>query len=160
MGDTDETAEHAEAVGIARKDRDAGAVRAEAASGFPAGTGSASLRCGAITRSVRLRDIAGQWSSAAPEEAAERFPRRQLAGRYQLPAIERNARAVEVNGGDGGGLAGLVGRQPVKIAQSERPAPAVEAKAPKGGLRSISRVLPDLRRWTQPAEEVLEQPPE
>ena len=135
VADADEAAEHAVAVGIAGEDRDPPPPALVQAAALPVGAAlGVEMRRDQPVVGLDVGRIVGR-----AEEAVERLPCRQAAGRRELQPVERDVRQAEIDGGDARRIGGQVG-QHVAAARGDGHDVAVGRRAP--APRDRSRGLP------------------
>ena len=150
MGDADEAAEHAVAIGVAGEDRDPPAAEMLQAAGFPIG---ATLRVEMGRDQPMIgRDI-GRIVGRA-EETIEGLPRRQPGGGDQFQPVKRHMGPAEIDGRDVRRVGGQVGEH-VAAARGDGHDMAVRPERQR--LEVDLGILPDLG-IDQAAEQPFEQP--
>ena len=150
MGDADEAAEHAVAIGVAGEDRDPPAAEMLQAAGFPIG---AALRVEMGRDQPMIGREVGRIVGRA-EETIEGLPRRQPGGGDQFQPVKRHMGPAEIDGRDVRRVGGQVGEH-VAAARGDGHDMAVRPERQR--LEVDLGILPDLG-IDQAAEQPFEQP--
>ena len=138
MADADEAAEHAVPVGIAGEDRDPPPAALVQAAALPVGT----ALCIEMRRDQPVVGLDVGRIVGRAEEAVERLPGRQAAGRRELQPVERDVRQAEIDGGDVSRVGRQVGQH---VAAARRDGHDVAVAIERQRLEIDLGIFPDLR---------------